>query len=383
MTSQPAPQRQGEIRALIVSQYRDVRVGGAERYVAEVSSRLPSQGIQVRHLAADSGELSPARWHAATSSFHPGWAREFFELLQRERPDVLYVHHTVPGLADVAVRVAQSRALPVALMYHSDITGPSFLYRLAGKGYDTLLGHGTLQAADEIHVGTRGYVPYSDALRNLNKPFVETPPGVDAVMAQGVARPGPLNLLFVGKPDVPSKGFPVLLEAWKHLRAAWPDLQLKVIGPSSQLVRMPGLHWLGQVESRHELADHYASATLSVLPSTSSAESFGMVLAEALVAGSPVVGSRVGGIPALIDEGHTGLLAEPGSVSSLIQALSQALRQHEALRQNVLERQADYLSRFNWEQTTANAAQSLHRLARAARLNSGAHVAPTWKGGVA
>lgn len=383
MTAQSVPPRQSEIRALIVSQNQDVRVGGAERYIAEVSRRLPAQGIQVRHVAADSGELSPARWHAATSSFHPGWAREFSELLQRERPDVLYVHHTVPGLADIAVRVAQSRALPVALMYHSDITGPSLLYRLAGKGYDVLLGQGTLQAADEIHVGTRGYVVYSDALRNLNKPFVETPPGVDMVMAQGVARPGPLNLLFVGKPDVPSKGFPVLLEAWKHLRAAWPELQLKVIGSTSQMVRLPGLHWLGQVESRQELADHYASATLSVLPSTSSAESFGMVLAEALVAGSPVVGSRVGGIPALIDEGQTGFLAEPGSVTSLIQALSRGLRQHEPLRQNVLERQAEHLSRFNWDRTTANAAQSLHRLARAARLNSGVRVPPALKGGVA
>lgn len=358
------------VRALVVSQYQDVQVGGAERYVHEVCRRLKSRhGFELQHLATDltsPGDISPACWRFASASFNPRWFREVKHVLLTRRPDVLYVHHTVPGLTDLALRAARHLHLPVALMYHSDVTGPQWPHRLLGTLYQRLVGDASLTAASEVFVGTRNYADHSAALRRLRRPLVEAPPGVDAAIGEGTRRLGSRFLLFVGKPDVPSKGFPVLLRAWQRLRREDPDLELVVIGAARPPTPQPGLRWVGPVTSRRELADWYASAVLTVLPSTSSAESFGMVLAEALVAGCPVVGSRVGGIPALIEEGTTGYLAEPGDPASLLNALRLGVRHDLALRAAVHQRRPDYLTRFSWERTTDVVARSLHALAEGA-----------------
>ncbi|WP_040383590.1 glycosyltransferase family 4 protein [Deinococcus apachensis] len=360
-------------RVLVVSQYRAVGVGGAERYIDEVCRRLERQhGFVLHHLAADlPAELSPARWHFASTGMHPRWPGEVARVLREWRPDALYVHHTVPGLTDIAVRAARRLRVPVALMYHSDVTGPGPVQRMLGTLYQRLLGDGSLAAADEVQVGTRGYVEYSSALRRLGRPVVEAPPGVDGVMAGGVRRPGGRYLLFVGKPDVPSKGFGALLRAWQHLRLEEPDLELAVIGAAPPRETPPGLRWVGLVASRRELADWYASALLTVLPSTSSAESFGMVLAEALLAGCPVVGSRVGGIPSLIEEGQTGYLAAPGDTASLLRALRAGVRHHPTLQAGVNARRGEYLTRFSWNRTADIVARSLRGLAARRTLPEG------------
>lgn len=359
-------QQDGRVRAMVVSQFQTVQVGGAERYLHEVCSRLSVQhGFALSHVAADPpGELSGACWRVASTGFHPRWFHELTQLLHAQRPQVMYVHHTVPGLTDIAIRVACSARIPVALMYHSDVTGSQPLQRILGTLYQRLVGDRSLAAAQHIFVGTRGYVQYSAALRRLGRPVIEAPPGVDAVMTQGTRRTGPRYLLFVGKPDVPSKGFAVLLRAWQRLRAEHPDLELVAIGGNRPSKTLPGLRWVGPVYARRELADWYASALLTVLPSTSSAESFGMVLAEALVAGCPVVGSRVGGIPALIEDGLTGYLAEPGDDASLLTALRRGVHDHERLRAGVRIRRAEYLERFCWDRTTAVVARSLQTLAQ-------------------
>ncbi len=358
------------LRVAVISQFQTVGVGGAERYMSEVGSRLrQDHHVELLHLAADSPPpvgLSPACWHMASTGVHPRWPRELARALRAWRPDVLYVHHTVPGLTDIAVRVGHRQRVPVAVMYHSDVTGPGFAQQVAGAAYQRLIGNATLAAADEIHVGVRGYVAHSAPLRRLGRHVTEAPPGVDRQLALGVRTSGPRYLLFVGKPDVPSKGFSVLLEAWQRLRLEMPDLQLMVIGNAQKPVPLDGVHWRGPVTSRRELADAYASALLTVMPSTSSAESFGMVLAEALVAGCPVVGSRVGGIPSLIEPGRTGYLATPGHSGALLQALRQGVRDHERLWDEVRARRQEYLTRFSWDRTAAIVSNSLRGLAQGA-----------------
>jgi glycosyltransferase involved in cell wall biosynthesis len=59
-----------------------------------------------------------------------------------------------------------------------------------------------------------------------------------------------------------------------------------------------------------------------VLPSRDSSEGFGMVLLEAAAAGRPVVGTAVGGIPAALDDGRTGVLVPPGDITTLARTLT-------------------------------------------------------------
>ena len=71
--------------------------------------------------------------------------------------------------------------------------------------------------------------------------------------------------------------------------------------------------------SQSELAQCMAGASVLVLPSNS--EGFGRVVLEAMATGTPVIGSRVGGIPELIEDGHRGFLVPPGDERGLAQKI--------------------------------------------------------------
>jgi glycosyltransferase involved in cell wall biosynthesis len=70
---------------------------------------------------------------------------------------------------------------------------------------------------------------------------------------------------------------------------------------------------------------------VTALPTRGRAEGLGLSLVEALLAGSAVVGSRVGGIPEVVQDGETGLLFGDGDVEGLAGALARLIQDH-ALR---------------------------------------------------
>ena len=82
------------------------------------------------------------------------------------------------------------------------------------------------------------------------------------------------------------------------------------------------VNFTGEV-SDAQLETHLRQCDIFVAPSRY--ESFGLVFLEAMMFGKPVVGCRAGGVTEVIEEGVTGLLAEPGDVPSLIAAISMLL----------------------------------------------------------
>ena len=87
--------------------------------------------------------------------------------------------------------------------------------------------------------------------------------------------------------------------------------------------------FLGNVDNQR-MPDIYNAADISVLPSFMEATSITGL--ESMATGLPLVGTRVGGIPALIDDGETGLLVEPGDPDGLGKAI-RSLVEQPALRQ--------------------------------------------------
>jgi glycosyltransferase involved in cell wall biosynthesis len=76
-------------------------------------------------------------------------------------------------------------------------------------------------------------------------------------------------------------------------------------------------------QSSENLARIYSDADLFVLPSVSDASP--LVIAEAMASGTPVLATRIAGVPSLVREGETGLLVDPGDVAGLAEALRSAM----------------------------------------------------------
>jgi glycosyltransferase involved in cell wall biosynthesis len=102
-------------------------------------------------------------------------------------------------------------------------------------------------------------------------------------------------------------------------------------------------------------------------------ESFGLVFAEAMAAGCPVVGTTVGGIPGLVAHGRTGLLAEPESPAALATAINRVLDSPaEAERMAALARRW-VRRKLNWRQVAQRYADKLTEAAWAGqRVAAGA-----------
>lgn len=150
---------------------------------------------------------------------------------------------------------------------------------------------------------------------------------VDRIAA---ARPASLELPegavavgFFGRFEA-RKGVMELAEAWARVAPRAPRLHLVLVGASgdreealrARLAPLPRVHWLGY---RRDSAEVMRALDLLVLPSRR--EGFGLVVAEAMAAGLPVVVSSSTNLPELVDDGVEGLHAEIDHPESLAGAL--------------------------------------------------------------
>jgi glycosyltransferase involved in cell wall biosynthesis len=128
----------------------------------------------------------------------------------------------------------------------------------------------------------------------------------------------------------PRKGIEVLLEALARLSASGVAVRLHAVGPFESpeyerevhdLVKKLGLSeqvcWVGFTQ---DVAAEFQKMNVFVLPSLYG-EGMPMVVLEAMAFGLPVVGTRVEGIPEVVRDGQEGVLADPGSVNGLADAI--------------------------------------------------------------
>jgi glycosyltransferase involved in cell wall biosynthesis len=98
---------------------------------------------------------------------------------------------------------------------------------------------------------------------------------------------------------------------------------------------------------RKDSPDLIAAADLLILPSL--AEAFGLVLTEALYLGTPVVATRVGGIPEIVDDGIDGALVPPGDSKALASAIIELLANPERRQRLAGPGREKVLERFRFE----------------------------------
>jgi len=150
------------------------------------------------------------------------------------------------------------------------------------------------------------------------------------------------------------KGINCLIEAAarSELRRR-SDLQILVIGDGSERKNLESLteklnlkekvKFLGEIPNA-EIPEYLSAADCFVLPSLK--EGFGIALLEAQAAGVPVIGTKVGGILDLIEDGKTGLLVEPGNPEAIAEAINKIYAGLKFPQIN--------LAKYNWQQIAEN-----------------------------
>ncbi|HEY6761016.1 MAG TPA: glycosyltransferase family 4 protein [Baekduia sp.] len=140
---------------------------------------------------------------------------------------------------------------------------------------------------------------------------------------------------FVGR-LVPRKGALELVKAAPAIRAARPDVRVVIVGDdpyededTAYATAVRASSKVDHVGRVAEAAGILGQLDVLVLPSTQ--EPFGTVVAEAMAAGTPVVATRVDGLPELVQDGVTGKLVEPGDTAGLAVAVLEVLEKREEM----------------------------------------------------
>lgn len=144
------------------------------------------------------------------------------------------------------------------------------------------------------------------------------------------------------------KGFDVTLQSARLLQEQGIDLHFLILGEGPEkdalMKQAEGLSNVSFLGKQSDMGTWFASANLLIHPSYS--EGLGSVILEAMAAGLPVIGSRAGGIPDIIDDQASGLLIKAGDAEALAMAIKR-IAESESLRKQLLVGAREKLKSFD------------------------------------
>ena len=336
--------------------------GGVQNHVTDLAETLIALGHEVSVLAPADEEAPlppyvvpagrsvpfPYNGSVARITFGPVSTARVRRWLSRGRFDVLHVHEPfVLSLSMLAVLCARG---PVVATFHTAMTRSRAMAAAQGL-LQVILERITARIAVSA-------LARKVQVEHLGGGAVEIPNGV-AVSRFAEARPLPGwpgtggTLGFLGRFTEPRKGFPVLRDAFITLAASRPSLRLLVAGPGDQeeaLSRVPPeLHsricFLGMI-SEADKPRMLRSADLYVAPNVGG-ESFGMILTEAMAAGTAVVASDLDAFRRVLAGGAAGALFPTGD-SAALAATAGALLDDPERRSALVEAARRAVTEYDW-----------------------------------
>jgi len=242
--------------------------------------------------------------------------------------DVIHAHFAYPeGFAALFAKRETKKKLVVTLHGYDILTEPSVGYGIRlDPTYDKIVRR-VLKEADAVI--TASAATYKEALSagaEKGKLYL-IPNGVDVERfnpsldgsiirkKHGIADK---FIVFAIRHHVPKNGLKYLINAIPMVKEKIPNVVCVIGGDgplrpyhelfAKRLGVSDSVIFVGQI-AQEELPSYYAACDVSVIPSV--VEAFGLVTIEAMSCGKPVIGSKVGGIPDVIEDGVNGFLVEP------------------------------------------------------------------------
>ena len=353
------------MKIAMVSPYDFTWPGGVTAHVSQLARELGRRGHEVQVLAPHSpsrecqdpdllvplGRSVPLPSGGSIARVSLSWwlYRKVRALLQREQFDVIHLHEPMAPILPLCV-LQFSNAVNVGTFHACH--NHQHLYRMSHPFIKRW--HQRLHGSIAVSQAAKRYVYDS-----FPGEYEIIPNGIDVEHFSQSAEPWPefqdgkTNIIFVGRLEK-RKGLRYLLEAFGRLKWDLPNVRLLVVGPGS-----PDKDSYGVLSSRNlqdvvfmgrvpheDLPRYYASADIFCSPATG-AESFGIVLLEAMAAGKPVVASDIEGYRGIMQHGEQGLLYRNKDSDALASALELLVRNPE-LRQELGGRGRETAEHYRW-----------------------------------
>lgn len=337
--------------------------GGVRSHVADLTAELRDRGHFVdilapldddsplAHEVTNGGKPIAVRYNGSIARLNFGLraTRQARKWIQEGHFDLIHVHEPMaPGLSLLSIWVADG---PIVATWHSSNPHSRILAsvnRLAQTAMEKVSGR--IAVSEDARRTLVAHVG-GDAVLIPNGVRVRT--FADAGPLPAMNTPGH-SLLFLGRLDESRKGLAVLLEAMPLIIAGDPKVHLYVAGPGDieeidgSLVADVRAHvtFLGLVTDA-EKAQALHSADVYVAPNTG-AESFGIVLIEAMAAGTAVLAADLPAFARVLSDGRAGrLFPNEDSVALAQAALALLAQPHE--RQQLVAAGSERVRRFDWD----------------------------------
>ena len=360
------------LRIVQVSPYSWDVPGGVQVHVRELSSHLRELGHEVRILAPGKhrgprddaiivGRAVPVRGNGSVAriSFGPQVGSVVSRALREFRPDIIHVHE--PLVPSVSMHAVLNAEVPVVATFHSNVgreRTSSLWFKLAVP----LVRPVWDSVARRIAVSEAARHSVTSRMGDCDLRIV--PNGVDVgrfSQAAPASLPPGRHLVFVGRLEE-RKGFPIAIQAFGKLAARYADLRLLVIGDGSERDAVQTLapaartrvDMLGRVDD-DRLASYLKAADVYIGPATGG-ESFGIVLAEAMAAGLPIVASDIPGYRDVARDGVEAVLVTPGDPDALVTGVAKVL-EDPALAKALGEGGRARAVQYDWDSVTAKIVQ--------------------------
>lgn len=325
------------------------KFSGEEAVVHNQMELLESHGHTISSFIRSSAEIQDSFGGQAkaffTGIYNPVSVRKFRAFLTKEKPDLIHIHNLYPLISPSILDVCSDHRLPVVMTVHNyRLVCPNGLLMTNGSicelctdgkeywcllrncegDYLKSLGYAIRNSVARLRKTFSQNISFFMVLSSFQKTKLENaglPPN-KIVTIPNMCKNAGTNftypsigeyVAYAGRVSI-EKGVLSLIKAAELC----PDIPCKIAGTGPidiTTTDLPNCEIVGFLQ-KDRLTDFLRNSRIIIFPSICY-ETFGLTIIETMLQGKPVIASRIGGIPEIVDDGVTGLLFEPGNEGEL------------------------------------------------------------------